>query len=275
MYFNHSLFELVRKRVSCRTFSDRPVDASTRSRIEKLLREASCADFRFVLAEKPAAPEGEKIGSYGLVRNAGLFIVSIARNGADLVEFGAVLETIVLAVTDADLGCVWLAGTFDKKGFDRDITRAADEFIPVVIPIGYPGKMRMMEKAARFAVGSDSRKKWNDLFFYYNFFTAYAREKTESYRVPLEMLRLAPSAVNKQPWRILFDDNGFHFFLARSINPDPKTGFDVQLVDIGIALCHFVLGCRELGLKGELIEQNPGLDSGYKYVRSFSPRVHF
>jgi nitroreductase len=275
MYFNHSSVELIRARVSCRTFSDRPVDDLIRSKIGKLLREASCTDFRFVLADKPVAAEGEKIGSYGIVKNANLFIVGIVRKGADLIEFGAVFETIVLAVTDAGLGSVWLGATFDKKGFDRDLDLASDEFIPIVIPIGYPDKRRMVEKAARFVVGSDSRKKWNDLFFFYNFFSPYLREKTEAFRVPLEMVRLAPSAMNKQPWRVLHDDHGFHFYMARSITPDAKTGFNIQLVDMGIALCHFVIACHEAGLRGILDEKNPGLDSGFQYVRSYLPRTGF
>ncbi|MGH4140908.1 hypothetical protein [Clostridium sp.] len=36
------------------------------------------------------------------------------------------------------------------------------------------------------------------------------------YVVPLEMVRLGPSASNKQPWRIIKDKNAYHFFLCRT-----------------------------------------------------------
>ena len=62
------------------------------------------------------------------------------------------------------------------------------------------------------------------------------------------MVRLAPSAVNRQPWRILVDQNCVHFYLKRT------KGFnggkiDMQKIDMGIALCHFDLMCEELGIK--------------------------
>lgn len=70
------------------------------------------------------------------------------------------------------------------------------------------------------------------------------------------MVRLAPSAVNTQPWRVIRDMRGFHFY-----------GMDIRYYgirridflrnnDMGIALSHFALACRELELNGEWKEQN-------------------
>ena len=68
---------------------------------------------------------------------------------------------------------------------------------------------------------------------------------------PIEMVRLAPSASNKQPWRIVKSGTGLHFFLSRT----PGYGgyakaVDMQRIDMGIAMAHFELGCKETGFEG-------------------------
>ena len=66
------------------------------------------------------------------------------------------------------------------------------------------------------------------------------------------MVRLAPSAGNKQPWRILKekDNNIFHFYwvIGKNINYNK-----LHKIDMGIAVCHFDLMVKELGLKGNWI----------------------
>jgi hypothetical protein len=67
------------------------------------------------------------------------------------------------------------------------------------------------------------------------------------------MVRIAPSASNKQPWRMLKDKNTklFHLFLQRTKNyPKMPFGIDMQTLDMGIAMCHFELTCRELAIEG-------------------------
>lgn len=58
--------------------------------------------------------------------------------------------------------------------------------------------------------------------------------------LPLEMICLAPSAVNKQPWRMVVMDDVVRFYLQRSKNFDSGK-IDMQKIDMGIALCHFEL----------------------------------
>ena len=113
MYFRHSPMELMKNRHSCRTFLQRDADEDIIIRIEKLLREASNPSFRFVLMERPVNPEGESLGAYGAIRGAKLFIAAIVKKDADLVDFGAVFETIVLYCEDAGVSSCWLGGTFD------------------------------------------------------------------------------------------------------------------------------------------------------------------
>ena len=65
------------------------------------------------------------------------------------------------------------------------------------------------------------------------------------YANALEMMRWAPSAGNKQPWRAVVADSRVHFFEEKSIK-DSALG-DIQKVDLGIALAHFDLTMQEEG----------------------------
>jgi nitroreductase len=83
------------------------------------------------------------------------------------------------------------------------------------------------------------------------------------------MTRIAPSAVNYQPWRILRDVNGYHFYLARKPGYNEKRGIEIQKIDIGIAFSHFVLAAKEKGLKGGIGYYKPAVDTDFEYIRSW------
>lgn len=66
------------------------------------------------------------------------------------------------------------------------------------------------------------------------------------------MTRLAPSASNKQPWRIVKSGNDFHFFEYRTPGHSVRFEYDIQRIDMGIAACHFHLAAIEKDLRGEI-----------------------
>ena len=73
------------------------------------------------------------------------------------------------------------------------------------------------------------------------------------------MVRWAPSAVNKQPWRIIVSNNNYHFYEKRDKGyVGEKTG-DLQKIDVGIALCHFVMGLEEKGEAPKALIADPGI----------------
>ena len=59
------------------------------------------------------------------------------------------------------------------------------------------------------------------------------------------MLRIAPSALNKQPWRVVREEYLLHFYLASNKG--------LTKIDIGIALCHFHLTAIQNHIQGKFI----------------------
>jgi hypothetical protein len=82
------------------------------------------------------------------------------------------------------------------------------------------------------------------------------------YLEPLEMLRLGPSASNRQPWRVVKEQGRdiFHLYLRRSKGHDKLIkAVERQRIDMGIAMSHFELTVRELGLGEQWEEMAPSL----------------
>jgi nitroreductase len=78
------------------------------------------------------------------------------------------------------------------------------------------------------------------------------------------MVRLGPSASNRQPWRIIHDQDQWHFYLRRSAGYGQGISglfmaTDLQRVDMGIAMSHFALTAQELGLGGAWRVEEPGI----------------
>ena len=87
-----------------------------------------------------------------------------------------------------------------------------------------------------------SRFPAEKLFFDGAFDKPLAGQEKEEIADLIDLVRFAPSAVNKQPWRIIAADGSFHFYEKQDKGyVSEKTG-DLQKADVGIALCHFVSG---------------------------------
>ena len=181
---------------------------------------------------------------------------------------GYVFEKLVLYAQSLGLGTCWLGGTFNRSEFAKAMELSGDEFFPIASPIGYPApKNHTVDKIMRKAIKADTRKSFDELFFEGSFDSPLVKEAAGEYLYPLEMTRLAPSAKNAQPWRILHDASDFHFYEKKTI---PSSNHDIQRLDIGIAVCHFELAAKEKGLSVKITEQAaPHIDAkGLIYVMS-------
>jgi len=79
-----------------------------------------------------------------------------------------------------------------------------DEVMPAVTPIGYAADKRSIrESMMRKGMKSDSRLPFEELFFHGSFQNPLNESDAGIWQLPLEMVRLAPSATNKQPWRVV------------------------------------------------------------------------
>ena len=156
--------------------------------------------------------------------------------------FGYEFEEIILFLQNKGLGTTWMAGTFPRSDFEKAVKLSDNEIMPCVTPIGYKAnKMSVREKLMRKGLKADTRLDFNELFFKNDFNNKLEESDLEKYKDIFELVRMAPSAVNKQPWRLVLNNNKVYFYkkISKGFTRD---GFDVQKVDLGIALNHFIHG---------------------------------
>ena len=91
------------------------------------------------------------------------------------------------------------------------------------------------------------------------------------YAIPLEMVRLAPSAKNAQPWRVRKDGNSYHFYVT--YKPGLSEGEELtKRVDLGIALSHFHQTVMEHRLTGNfesMSQEDVKLPENVHYIISW------
>jgi nitroreductase len=246
------MIESIKKRRSVRTYQNTHLSDSDEKIIIKLIEEINQMKgpfgHRIKLFYHPNAYIDDdtpiKIGTYGFVKHAPSFISGVVQHTfKGLIDFGYLFEYLILRLTQMNLGTVWLAGTFNRKAFNQKVD--ADEIIPAITPVGYEKKdQSMIEKFIRKRSKGDDRFKFESLFFENDFETPKTLSENEISRA-LEACRLGPSASNKQPWRVLMIEEDMHLYLARTPNYAKILNFDIQALDMGIALCHLVLGLNQ------------------------------
>jgi nitroreductase len=287
-----SIADTIRRRFSCRTYLDRPLSTEDRQRLTGFMAAlavgplGSPARFRLTAAVDDDADSLRGLGTYGFIKGARAYLIGAAPPAPkNLEDFGYLMERLVLLATQMNLGTCWLGGTFTRSRFAQKIQAADDEIIPAVSPIGYiadPARARNSELRRR--IGSEQRLPWEQIFFQGPSGQPLTREQAGEFALPLDMLRLAPSASNKQPWRVIKGDGAWHFYLQRTRGYSSGIAArllklpDLQRVDMGIAMCHFALTAAELGLGGQWMVSPasvagalPQGDASSEYTASWMP----
>ncbi len=297
------VLELINARYSCRTYRDEPVAVDLRRELADHLAAHGVGPFgsrsRFaVVAAAPDDPQAlRRLGTYGFIKGATGFLVgAVERAPRDLEDYGYLTEQAVLFATELGLGTCWLGGTFTKGTFAARLGGLqAGEIMPAVIALGYPaddGAERIRQRVA-----GSRRLPASSLFFADRVgeplalgpacapgdvgmpSTARADSDAEMFAAVLEGVRMAPSASNKQPWRVVRRGADWHFYLQRTKGYGKGSPVfrllrltDLQRVDLGIALCHFELAAREAGFAGEWVLDEPdigALPPGMEYTATW------
>ncbi|MDX9719395.1 MAG: nitroreductase family protein [Myxococcota bacterium] len=275
------VIKAIERRKSCRSYTEQELDEQTRSQLLVELSRELPGPFghsiRLQLLEAvfSAAEGGRRLGTYGVIRNARHFIAgAIDPNEPGVLEdYGHALERVILRATALGLGTCWLGASFQRGLFEEVIGAAENQRVAAVTPVGYMASRRSLVDATMvWMAGSKKRKPWSELFFEAELGRPLDERDARAYAGALEMLRLAPSASNLQPWRVVHDAprRAWHFFLQRSRGYVKLAAVDLQRIDMGIAMLHFEMSCDALSLRGTWQDlECSGIGGRNVYVRSW------
>lgn len=198
----------------------------------------------------------ETPNTYGSVKGASWYIlVGASDTPESILTLGFRMEQVALKIFEMGLGVNFITATFKGSSF---IT-AADfpDITPlrVIMPFGVPsGKERLVEKLTHFFMKSRDRKPFDETF--------EGVDKNSVFREPLEMMRLAPSAYNRQPWRAVVDGNSVWFYQVPSHN---------SLIGVGNGLANFYLTLKYNGKEGTFSKPTDAPSrEGWEFVNKFT-----
>ncbi|WP_130837291.1 nitroreductase family protein [Lachnoclostridium sp. Marseille-P6806] len=251
--------ELIKSRKSVRSFDGSGLSTEDRETLEQYaagITNPFHIPVRFVFLDADeyglSSPvlTGEKLYVAGKTEK---------RPGAEA-AFGYSFEKLVLYAWSLGIGTTWIGGTIRRELFERAAALVENEMMPCVSPLGYPAKQRSVrETLMRKGVHADSRMPADRLFFDGVPDVPLSEQEKAEISDLIEMVRWAPSAVNKQPWRIIRKDGRYHFYEKRDKGYVSDAAGDLQKIDVGIALCHFMTGLEERGERPEAVSRDPGI----------------
>jgi hypothetical protein len=261
--YSKSIQNLIQERVSTRSYDKlKPVEKEKQETLIDFCANLGPSPFgdkvRFFLSTYPEAEKTDfQISTYGSIKNASLFILgSILQSERCFESFGYLFEQVILKATDLGIATCWL-GYFTLPDSILSQNLRDKEIIPALSPIGYPsGAPVTRDFIVRRIFRKTKRKSFSDLFFQGDFQHPLDEQNARIFASPLEMVRSAPSAGNRQPIRVILDKDTLHFYIDLSHVPDQYKKRSLHLLDLGIALSHFELTCTEQKIRGQYISVN-------------------
>ena len=254
--------QIIKTRKSVRTFDGQKITDEDK---EKLLNYTKTIENPYNIPVEFLILDSEKYNlSSPVIEGEDTYIAAkVAKVDHCEEAYGYSFEKMILYAWSQGIGTTWVGGTLDRPLFEKAAATRDNEYMMIVTPIGYPSKTQSkVDSALRESVKGDERLPASKLCYEHDFSTPLDHSEDS-----LDAVRWAPSAANRQPWRIVKDDNDYHFFLEHTIGYSSGVGWDVQKIDMGIAICHFL--CVK---NGNLVFDEPEIetDEYTEYIATIS-----
>lgn len=233
--------DIIKMRRSVRTFDGREISTEDR---DKLRAYVETIENPYGIHVEFIFLDAKELGlSSPVIKGESLYIAAKVADVPHSEEaYGFAFEKMVLYAWSLGIGTTWIAASMKRDVFEKAAGTKAGEMMYCISPLGYPAQeMVESERKTRVRLHADERKPGSELFFDKNFSTPLSDLDADTLSA-LEAVRLAPSATNAQPWRIVKNGNSFHFYEkhAKALTEHNPWVWDVQKIDMGIALCYFM-----------------------------------
>ncbi|MFW5775188.1 MAG: nitroreductase family protein [Chitinivibrionales bacterium] len=237
-------FDALLQRKSTRHYAPEPVSADIFDQIRTEIKSIQlpfydAGDLNIELIEDGTKIQRASKGLIGAIaksRAPHYLVLSGKPEDGMLENAGFAGENLILSLTAQGIATCWQGGHVKKSARSTLIDTNAGHHLAALIGFGRP---KQSGAHLRNDPARANRKRVDQL-------TADGVVDSR-WRPIIEAVRLAPSAVNSQPWRFYCDGKRLHLFIA------PAGSFlfrkmlgDINLVDAGIALCHIAEAARHL-----------------------------
>jgi len=241
-------YKAINVRCSRRNFDKgRHIESEIKDRLHftcNSFRPYKSARVEFI-SEPPDDIFANALGFYGNIKNAPAFFAFIGDMSDSHVQekTGYTGEGIILEATSLGLGTCWVALTYKASAVKSMISLDTNEKLIAVSPVGYNTEQWTFEEKAFSGFGTNhKRNKLSSLV------KGPTVEQWPAWAVSaVEAARLAPSAVNRQPWSFEISKN---CITVSTHGAGPEFNVSRRL-DCGIAMMHIELGALSKDTRGK------------------------
>jgi nitroreductase len=185
------------------------------------------------------------IGSYGKIKGAPAYVAFIGNMKDSNVQekVGLLGEFFILEATSMGLATCWVGGFFRPDVVQTHIQLNGEEQVLAVSPLGFANEQITFEEKIMSGFATSHKRKDLD-----SLFSAQPTNPLPQWiRSALEAARIAPSAVNRQPWRFTIENDTIKVSVDNSRNSYHIS----KRLDCGIAMAHIIIGANHERVKGQ------------------------
>ncbi len=239
--------DAVMKRRSIRRYAAKPIETAGLEALRRVCDEfRPFMSARSVLVANPAEDIFRGIpGGYGKVSGAPALVALVGNMGSSDVQeaIGYTGEAVILEATALGLATCWVGGFFSPRRAAAMAQVTPNERVLAVTPIGYAREGSSLQERAMSRFGRNWRRRpLSDLVT-----GLKENERPDWMKAALEAARLAPSAMNRQPWRFQVGKNSITVSADSVVNPTMVVS---KRLDCGIAMLHLEIGALASGVGG-------------------------
>jgi len=250
-------YPAIEKRRSRRQFdAGRPIEPGKLSELETMCNHfMPHSSARSCLVTEPAKDVFKGvIGRYGKIKDAPAFIAFIGNMDNACVQeaVGYTGEGVILEATALGLDTCWVGGFFKRDGVASQMDIKSNEKILAITPVGYARRFESLEEKLMTGFGRTHRRVSISKLS-----SGMTLDSAPDWiKISIQAARLAPSAINRQPWGFHVEDDGITVYVRTS---GPEFSVSKRL-DCGIAMMHIELGALSCGIRGKWeIPKAPGV----------------
>ena len=184
-------------------------------------------------------------GSYGKIKDAPAFVAFIGDMNSPFVqeEVGYTGQGIILEATALGLNTCWVAGFFRPESVASLIEIGSKERVLAVTPVGYGRRFESLEEKLMTGFGRTHRRVPISRLI-----SSLTQDSLPEWiKASIQAARLAPSAVNRQPWGFDVQDGSITVYVRTS---GPEFNVSKRL-DCGIAMLHIEVAALNCGVRGD------------------------
>ena len=239
-------YEAIWIRRSRRLFHSKSIDQDVLERLHTVCKTfCPFTEVRAVLVNHSADEVFKGIVShYGKIRGAPAFIAFIGNMEDQHIheKLGYMGEGIVLEATALNLGTCWVGVSFKPEVASFHARIKKNEKILALTPVGYTQEKWSLEEKIMTGFGRTHKRKHAEELIKGKKDTPWP----QWVKTALEAARIAPSAVNRQPWRFTVKSDS----ITVSVNNLKDTLNISKRLDCGIAMLHIEVASLQSGMRG-------------------------